>query len=210
MRTLVCDDHRLFADLVARALLDRGHDVVAICETPEEAVALATSTRPDLAIVDLVYGLEERADLVDELHSTCPSLYLFVLTARNSPDLLPRLFAAGANGVGAKTRGMQDLLDAVERVAAGDTWADPDLVRAMFVPSPRTETAAALETLTDREAEVLDRLVDGQGTSTMAREMHVSITTVRTHVRSVLQKLGVHSRLEAVAMAASLRRPPSL
>jgi two-component system nitrate/nitrite response regulator NarL len=207
VRTLVCDDHRLFGDLVAKALLERGHDVVAVCETPEEAVTLTASTRPDLAVVDLVYGVDERTDLVEELHAASPSLYVFVLTARSSPDLLQRLFSAGAAGVGAKTRGMQDLLDAVERVAAGDTWADPNLVRAMLVPSPATEVATALGTLTDREAEVLDRLAEGQSTSTMATEMHVSVTTVRTHVRSVLQKLGVHSRLEAVAMVAALRRP---
>jgi two-component system, NarL family, nitrate/nitrite response regulator NarL len=82
-------------------------------------------------------------------------------------------------------------------------------VRAAFSPSPSSSRAARLATLTGREAEVLQRLAEGQGTAAMAASMHVSVTTVRTHVRSLMSKLGVHSRLEAAALFAEERRRPA-
>jgi two-component system nitrate/nitrite response regulator NarL len=204
VRLLICDDHRIFGDSLGIALSGRGHDVVAVTEQPAQAAAvLQGGAEVDLVIMDLAFPDADGVDTTVDLLRRWPGLLVMILTGSSDPQLLPRAVRAGAAGVVAKSRGLEHVLEAIDRVAAGELHVDAELLRQSFGRSSAEQVQAQLsvQLLTDRERETLSRLVNGESTDAMAAGMGVGVTTVRSHVRAVLSKLGVHSRLEAVALA---------
>lgn len=206
-RILICDDHRMFAEALMTILQADGMDV-AIATSPGEAVAVSRSFHPDVCVMDLHFpGNVDGAEAARQLKEQESETQILLLSASLDHASVRRAVAAGAAGFARKDQRVDEIRLAVNRLLAGEVVIDPQLLRsAVSEPRPReSEVRRLAKFLTPREREVLQRLVQGQSARTMAEQMHVSYSTARTHIQSVLSKLGVHSRLEAAAFAVANR-----
>ena len=200
MKILLCDDHVLLAEAMESLLRAAGHQVL-VTRRPDDALAVLGTERPDVCVLDLGFPDGDGIDVLSKVRETSPETKVLMLSATRDPDLVRTALDLGASGYMCKDVGVVEVIRAVERVQQGDIMLDPTVVKAL-AQRPRVKTDDIewlLSFLTRREREVLRRIVLGQSTEEMARDMQVSRSTARTHVQNVLQKLGVHSRLQAVA-----------
>jgi two-component system, NarL family, nitrate/nitrite response regulator NarL len=213
MRIVICDDHAVFADSLAAVLESFGHDIVHVGGRAEPAVARALMDDVDLVVMDVTLTDGDGLSATRELATSAKAPPVFVLTARTDPAVLAAAVESGATGVASKHLALEEVVTALGRVGAGETYYEPHLMQnALLKKSPQTSAAeAAWRLLTDREREVLERIVRGESTATMSEQMRISVPTLRSHVHAVLTKLNVHSRLQAAAWAVShgLLDPPS-
>jgi len=204
VRIVLCDDHRLLVEAFATALRARGHEVVALAITPEDGYRAVIEQKPDVAVVDLFFPHGSGLDVTAKITAEWPDSKVLVLSARADPNLVNAALSAGAAGFVLKGQSIDGILHALDRVAAGETAVDPELLRAAIRarPDPVGSHSDRLRFLTGREREALRRIAGGESTKEIARAMGVSHSTARTHVQNVLTKLGVRSRLQAVALLA--------
>ena len=196
MRLVLCDDHRLFIEPFAAALGRRGHDVVVVTQ-PRALFQAVDRHRPDLCVVDLKFPDEHGLDLVAELRRRHPGCKVAILSGSLSTRDAAAAAALGAVGFLQKDQPITAIFDALDRIAAGATVAT--LPRARH-GGEREQVRWLIEQLTKREREVLHRLISAEDTLDIARAMGVAPSTARTHLQNVLFKLGVHNRLQAVAL----------
>ncbi len=202
-RLVIGDENRLIADALELALTSRGYDVLATATTRGTLLRAVLAHRPDVCLLDpeLLDGCA--IDLIDHVHARVSEVKVLILSADTSPRMVAAAIEAGAAGCLSKNQGIDALAQAVERVARGEFTIDPVLAQQTLrhLRDHRNDRDQPLRWLTRREREVLRRLTEGDGTREIARVLGVSTNTARTHVQNVLDKLGVHSRLEAVALA---------
>ena len=201
MRVLICDDHVMFADSLAFVLRERGHDVVDVVYCPAEALRLLSRTAADVCLIDLGFPAGSALGALPGLVAAAPATRFVVLTGTLDPGTVDAALAAGVRGFAHKGRQADEIVDLLARVAAGEVVTEPPAERAGG-PCPRDEARRLAGYLTPREREVLVRLARGENTTTLARAMKITRSTARSHVQSVLTKLGVHSQREAVIAAA--------
>jgi DNA-binding NarL/FixJ family response regulator len=197
IRVVIVDDHLLVAESVA-ATLDTAEDVtvVAIAGTCSDGLAEVRRHLPDVLLLDqrLPDGLG--TDLLPALQQASPRTRVILVTGANTDDVLHRAFEGGCAGFIAKGQRAAALLDAVRKVAAGETVVSPaDLQRLVH------RQVRLGDDLTARERDVLIHLVDGRSTAWLAKRLNITPATTRNHVQSVITKLGAHSKLEAVSIA---------
>ena len=212
MRVLICDDHRLFAQAMAVVLRGAGHQVVGCLTRPDDAVLTVTNEIVDVCLMDLHFprlnasgrsGVDAVADIVARSQRT----RVVVVTGSSDPQELARAIQAGARGLAPKDEEVHRLVDTLERVHQGEIVIrmPATLSSTPLSSTPVVEKHSLVRFLTPREREVLERLVAGQSTADVASAMGVRYSTARTHIQNTLTKLGVHSKLEAVAFAVSNR-----
>jgi len=204
VRIVLCDDHRLLAEALATALRAHGHEVVAVTVTPELGYQAVVEHRPDVCLLDLTFPGASGLDVIARITAAHPAGKVLVLSGRADPELVRAAVAAGAAGFVLKHQGIGRIQLALDSVRTGQTVIDPTLLQAaLTVPVPRRGTGTQrLSSLTPREREALRWIAGGGSTKEIARAMQVSQSTARTHVQNVLMKLGVRSRLQAVALMA--------
>jgi len=197
------DDHAVFLDALATVLAQQDY-AITIARTVPETVAAVAAGRPDLCLIDRHFAGVDSVGVIGEMIESSPDTRVLVLSADPDTDGILAALNAGASGYLHKTRGVTALTAAITRVLRGEVVVD--VPRAGRRRPPGHDDAHRLAAhLTDRERECLALLVEGLDTAAMARKLGVSRTTVRTHVQSVLTKLGVHSRLEAASFAVRYR-----
>ena len=204
MQLVLCDDHRLLAEALATALRAHGHEVVAVATTPEAGYRAVVEHHPDVCLLDVGFPGASGLDVIARVASASPSCKVLMLSGRSNPDTVNAALTAGASGFVLKEQGIDQILQALDRVLEGQAVVDSGLLRAaLSVPTPlRSPEGQRLRSLTCREREALRRIAAGDSTKEIARAMHVSESTARTHVQNVLTKLGVRSRLQAAALVA--------
>jgi two-component system, NarL family, nitrate/nitrite response regulator NarL len=200
---LLCDDHVLFLEVMRPVLEARGHRV-ATTSSVEEAVSSVAASPPDVCVLDIAFPSVDGVAGVRLLRAAA-NIKIVMLTAITAPDVLREAVIAGACGVAFKGRPLAEAVETIERVGRGEAVLDIGILRAVVAPRVESFGARLAGFLTAREVEVLGRLVQGEGTTEIARSLRVSRSTARTHVQSILTKLGVHSRLEACAFAVRHR-----
>ena len=205
MKVLLCDSHVLFTEALQRLLVERGYDALTAA-SPNQAAELLTAGDIDVLVMDVVYQRSETeyvscADAVRTVVAADPQVRVVVVTATSDMEALREAVAEGAVAVAHKTQPLADLFGIIERVYAGEAVLSGQLMRAAMIRA-QSGNHSAVGFLTAREREVLGRLTRGESTRTIAHEMGIAYSTARTHIQSVLDKLGVHSRLEAAAFAA--------
>lgn len=206
-RVLVVDDHDLFGHILARALEAEGIEAqVMTGPTREGILAAASHFRPDIVLLDLDLG----PDLGDGMALVSPFLDLqagvIILTASSDQFRRAECVEAGAAGVVRKDQPFQSLVASIRKVDAGEELTTPQerqlaLHEVRLRREQERERVSAFERLTPREREVLRALGNGRSAASIAEESFVSLSTVRSQIRSVLVKLGVTSQLAAVALA---------
>ncbi|TDC78380.1 response regulator transcription factor [Actinomadura sp. 7K507] len=200
MRMIICDDHAVFAESLSLVLTDAGHSVVGVTYSPAEALPLLRARQPDVGLIDLRFPSGTALDWMPRLRAASPRTDFVVLSGFLEQQVLEAGVAAGVRGFAHKGQQAGDVLRVLRRVADGEVVADQVTRRG---PSrPRSQAQQFARFLTPREREVLTRLVRGESTQALAKAMGVTRSTARSHVQSVLSKLGVHSQREAVIEAA--------
>ncbi|HWC31828.1 MAG TPA: response regulator transcription factor [Actinomycetota bacterium] len=204
---LVVDDHPMFAQAL-EMLIEAEPDfrVVGVVGSGEEAVEAASSSCPDVVLMDIdlpgMSGIEATRLLVGR----CPDTRIVVISALQPDEVLLDAIEAGAGGVISKTEAVDAILDVVRRASAGDVVLPPGdslglLRRLQMTRRDRSERDRRLDQLTDREVEILQRLAEAKTTDEVASALFISPHTVHAHMRSILRKLEARSKLEAVLLA---------
>jgi DNA-binding NarL/FixJ family response regulator len=198
---VICDDHAVFADSLALVLRDAGQDVVGVVYSPDAALPLLHSRHADICLVDLHFPTGTILEALPDLIRVAPATRFVMLSASIDPETLESALAAGVRGFAHKGQQAHEIVALLAQVHAGDVVVDR-AAGARMPPRPRSEAQRLAHYLTPREREVLTRLVRGENTASLASTMKITRSTARSHVQSVLTKLGVHSQREAVIAAA--------
>jgi NarL family two-component system response regulator LiaR len=213
----VVDDHEVFSDAVAM-LLARQPDVELIgsARDVDEAIRLVDvypDDRPDVVLMDLDLPGGSGILATRRIRELSPQSKVVVLTALQDPEVIADALAAGACGYVPKTRAVEELMDVVRRAAAGElVMPERDLapvLEQLRSSQARPENDRLLHRLTPRETEILRDLAAGETTTQVAKHLGISALTVQSHVKSILAKLGVHSKIEAVTLAWRLGLAPT-
>ena len=206
IRILIADDHALMRDGIRRILeRESDFDVVAEAGDGEEAVALIESLRPDVAIIDIAMPKVDGIEATKHVKASCPGTAVLILSAYDDDEFVFGLVEAGAAGYLLKSVRSQELVQAIRAIRAGESVLHPSVARKVldhFVPSlAKPEKQTPLETLTERELEVLRLVTKGLSNKEIGEELILSVRTVQGHLRSIFSKLHVGSRTEAVFQA---------
>jgi len=197
MRLVICDGNRILSEALAAALGTYDRTVIAVAtSTAEDCIVAVIHHQPDICVLDpRLCEAEDGASFIREIRDRCPDMGVLVLSDVTDPVIWAQARKLGVSGFVGKNRSVSQIADALKMIEAGDTAFNP-------APPPGAHRPAMPFVLTPREKEVLRRIAAGQHTRQMADEMNVAISTLRTYVKNVFTKLGVHSRLEAVAVAS--------
>jgi two-component system, NarL family, nitrate/nitrite response regulator NarL len=201
---VVGDDHVVFLDALATVLTQQDY-VITIAGSVAETMTAVAANRPDLCLIDRHFGGVDSIEAIGEMLASSPGTKVLVLSADPDTEGILAALNAGASGYLHKTRGVTALTAAITRVLRGEVVVDVPRGGGRPRPAGHQDALRLASHLTDRERECLGLLVEGLDTAAIAVKLSVSRTTVRTHVQSVLTKLGVHSRLEAASFAVRYR-----
>jgi DNA-binding NarL/FixJ family response regulator len=194
---VVADDHPAMLAAVAEILVQNGIDVVAQAGDGQQALARIEELQPAVALVDIRMPRLSGIEVAVQAATTSPGTAVVFYTAYGDRALLSEALDAGARGFVLKEAPLADLVRAVERVAAGETYVDPVLAGVLV----SAQMQAKLPSLTQREREVLRLLADGHSNEEIGKRLFISPETVRTHVRKAMTKLEADTRTQAVATA---------
>jgi len=208
IRLLICDDHRLLTETLTDVVgHDPGFSLLSPVHSSEQAVELVKDLRPDVVLMDIEFGgAMSGIDATRLIKESSPATKVVVMTAHQDERLLVDAVEAGASGFLHKTEGVDDFLGTLKAAAAGEILIDRTalarlLPRVAREREARRDAQLLINQLTEREREVLGLLAQGYRNDDIAGRLYISPQTVQTHVRNLLGKLGVHSKLEAVAFA---------
>ena len=203
-RVLLADDHpMMLAGL--RKLLEPEHAVVGTVTDGRALAAAAERLLPDLVITDLEMPGLDGIEATRRLQAALPLVRVLILSIHAEPSYVRAAFAAGAWGYLTKTSAPEEIERAVREVLADRFYVSPAVARAAVAGvarRPERPPRAAGEVLTPREQEILRLLAEGLGNQQIARRLGVAVTTVRSHLNSVYEKLRLESRVELALFAA--------
>lgn len=198
---MIVDDHRMFADSLARLLADEDDiDVVGVATSGAEALTLIDRTVPNVVLLDYHMPQQDGAAIAAEIKRSHPKVLVVMLTGSSEDRVLLAAIEAGCSGFLTKDRAASDVAETVRGAAAGELLISPALL-ARLLPRLNRSYRVVGDDLTDRERSTLDYLVRGWTNRAIAAEMNLSLNTIRNYVQAVLTKLDAHSKLEAVSKA---------
>ncbi len=204
VRVLLVDDHTVVRNGL-RLVFDLQDDleVVGEAENGREALERVAELRPDVVVMDLLMPVMNGVEATRAIRSAYPDVEVVALTSVLEDRMVVDVVEAGASGYLLKETRPDTLFEAVRAAARGEVWLDPR-AQARLMRELRRPTSAPVDgrdTLTERELEVLQQLAHGATNKTIAQTLGVGEATVKTHVSSVLAKLGLKSRTQAALHA---------
>jgi len=203
IQVLIADDHPIVRQglgVVLAAQTDM--ELVAEATNGEEAVRLACETRPDVIIMDLQMPVKDGLTAITEINQLYPNANILVLTSFPDDENVFAAIKAGAMGFLLKDSPPEHLLEAIRTVRRGESALHPTIARKLMQEISRpSDLPQVQEPLTPRELEVLECLARGQSNREIAEELSVSVRTVTTHVRHILDKLHLANRTQAALYA---------
>ncbi len=205
LRILLIDDHTLFRVGLEGLLAHRSIDVIASNGDGREGLQCAADLNPDIVLLDMRMPDINGIGVLKKLRETGFQNPVVMLTTSTDEHDLVESLRNGAQGYLLKDMEPDDLVLALRDIVAGKTVVAPDLapVLAKVVQGDGTlpDEASPFDELTPREGEILSLLAEGQSNKVIARNLGISDGTVKLHVKAILRKLSVHSRVEAAVMA---------
>ncbi len=201
IRVMLVDDHGVVRSGLSTFLLAY-HDLELVGEASDgtQALELCQETQPDVVLMDLVMPGMDGATATGHLREKCPDVQVIALTSYKDQELVEGALKAGAIGYVLKDVSADDLADAIRSAAAGMPTLSPEAAQVLLQATRSPEHKPGSD-LTNREREVLNLMVEGLNNKQIAERLIVSASTAKFHVSSILSKLGVASRTEAVAVA---------
>jgi DNA-binding NarL/FixJ family response regulator len=209
-RAVVADDDPFARRAIGQALRDAGIAVVAEAADGAEAIELARQHKPDLVLMDIKMGEIDGIAATRRIVNERPGQLVILISGARDEDLAVLGLRVGARGYLSKDIPLDAFVRAVHGALGGEAAVSRFLMRRLidqlqFVPTIGAGYRPVHSPLTRREWEVLDLICDGRSTEEMAKVFVVSEETIRSHVKRILQKLGVHSRQQAVATVRRMR-----
>ena len=204
MRILMIDDHALFRIGLCELLERRGLDVIGAMGDCEAGVEAVVEQQPDVVLLDMRMPQMSGLEVLKAIRSRGAVMPVVMLTTSRDEDDVIASLQCGAQGYLLKDMEPDDLIRSLNEIVAGSTVVASELtpVLARAVQGrPATEQDSLMDKLTPREREILCLLANGQSNKAIARDLGISDGTVKLHVKSILRKLDVHSRVEAAVMA---------
>ena len=204
LKVLLIDDHRLFREGVQSLLQRRNIEVLAAVGNGAEGIKLTRELLPDIVLLDMRMPVNDGVSVLKQLKQQELTMPVVILTtSSHEPDLLEAL-KNGASGYLLKDMDPDALVTALRDIYSGKTVVAPTLtsvlVRFVQGDTVTTQDQGPFNELTPRESEILKLIADGQGNKLIARNLGISDGTVKLHVKAILRKLEVHSRVEAAVM----------
>ncbi|CAM3854150.1 response regulator transcription factor [Alicyclobacillus pomorum] len=205
IRVMVVDDHELFRQGVS-SILSREDDVEVVAEAENGRVAVqkAREYRPDVVLMDINMPVCDGLKATRQIKVDHPDIRILILTVTDTEEMLFEAIKSGASGYVLKTVTPALLIDSVKRVSAGEPVIPGNLAMRIITEFSRPaegKGTPVVDQLTDREVEVLRHLSTGASNREIAKALFISENTVRSHVRSILEKLHLANRAQAAAYA---------
>ncbi len=207
IRLLIVDNHTLFRQgLVSLLQSEPGYDVIGEASSGEEALHMVPDLGPDVVLMDVKMPGIGGVEATRRLMETNPEERILMLTVSEEEENLFAAIQAGARGYILKNADASELLEAIQRVRAGEAMISPAMTFRLFqvlksggIPAPLSELP-----LTSREQDVFQLLAQGASNRQISETLMITENTVKTHVRNILEKLELHSRSEVAAYARRL------
>jgi two-component system nitrate/nitrite response regulator NarL len=205
MQLVLCDKNRILCEALAATLQACGHQVLAIATSAAEGIAAVAAHRPDVCLLGLCFPDESGLDAAQVIRRSHPETKIVVLSCVTDRAALSEAKKIGVAGYLCKNQKPETITGALEVISAGGVVFGPRFSQPgrRTMPSPQEDIHRKL---TPRERQVLQRIMAGQSTGQMSREMNVSTSTLRSHIGGVLAKLDAHSRVQAAAIASQRLR----
>lgn len=205
MRVLMIDDHALFRMGLSELLERRGIEVVAAVGDCDEGIAWVEERAPDVVLLDMRMPSMSGLQVLQELRRRQVAMPIVMLTTSRDESDVVNALQNGARGYLLKDMEPEELIKALQDIVAGQTIVAPELTvvlaKAVSGEVHAPTVHRALAELTPRELEILCHLAEGQSNKVIARNLGISDGTVKLHVKAILRKLDVHSRVEAAVIA---------
>jgi NarL family two-component system response regulator LiaR len=206
IRVLLVEDHALFRQGLRELLGTAGLSVIGEASDGVTAVRLTRELRPDVVVMDLNMPRMDGIDATSEIMKSDRPPVVLVLTVSTTNDDVLDAIAAGASGYLLKDAAADEIVNAVRNANTGSSTLSPTIagavVRRVREQSATTEQPEDLLALSEREREILRLVAQGHDNTEIAQELYLSPSTVKNHVSSILEKLGVDSRVQAAVRAA--------
>lgn len=208
IHVVLVDDHAVVREGL-KALLNREADIEVVGETGSAAgvLDLVQEARPEVVVMDLQLGAGQNGvEATRELVKKKPAVKVVILSMYDDEELVFRALEAGAKGYVLKRAGVEELVTAIRLINSGDAYLDPRIARRVIeglqnrLPFTRAAETAEPE-LTERETEVLRLAAEGLTNAEIARRLVISVKTVQAHRANIMQKLGLHDRVDLVKYA---------
>lgn len=204
IRILVADDHLIIRQGL-RLILETqdGFELIGEASDGAEAVCLCDEMKPDVVLMDLRMPGMDGLAAIERLHVNQPQIAVVILTTFNEDDLMMRGLRAGAKGYLLKDTDRETLFNTIRAAARGETLLKPEIIaRVLSKAGEKSVQPASATDLTERELEVLRAVAQGERSKEIAFRLGISERTVKAHLASIYNRLGVDSRAAAIAVAA--------
>jgi two-component system nitrate/nitrite response regulator NarL len=205
MRVLLIDDHALFRIGLRELLERRGIQVLDAVGECDEGIRRVTETAPDVVLLDMRMPKASGLDVLRRLRAADQTMPVAMLTTSDEESDLIESLQAGAQGYLLKDMEPDELISALGQIVGGQTVVAKELTgalaKAVKGDAPAVDPKPAFSDLTPRERQILRHLAEGQSNKAIGRELGISDGTVKLHVKAILRKLNVHSRVEAAVLA---------
>ncbi len=204
IRVLLADDHTVVRRGLRR-ILETEADVEVVAEVGDGRAALqsAQQLRPQLVILDISLPGLNGIDVTRQLHKSLPEAKVLILSMHADPAYIKQSLQAGAQGYLLKDADDQDLLKAVAALAAGGSYFSPVVSKVVLdgYLHHTVESSDGVALLSDREREVLQLIAEGKSNKEIALLLHIALSTVESHRKHVMEKLGLHNTADVVRFA---------
>ncbi|MEO0562883.1 MAG: response regulator transcription factor, partial [Chloroflexota bacterium] len=213
IRVAIVDDHSVIRQGMRSLLTEAGMNVVGEAADGDAAIALAAQLAPDVMLLDIRMKGRDGLSALPEIKAASPCTQVIVLTTYANPSYLTQAMQSGASGFLLKEADMDDIISAVQAASLTNSLIDRNLLNEALgsisnvttsIPEhpPRdTVTLDLVEPISDREYDVLELLAKGLSNAQIAERLSIGVTTVKTHVKHILQKLNVNDRTQAALIA---------
>jgi len=203
IRILIADDHLIIRQGLRLILeTEEGFDLVGEAADGAEALKLCAELHPEVVLMDLLMPNMDGITAIEKLRQTQPEIAVVILTTFNEDDLMLRGLRAGAKGFLLKDTDRATLFDAIRAAARGETLLKPEIMARLLTQLSVPVSPASPFNLTDREKEVLAAVALGERSKEIALKLNITERTVKAHLASIYNRLGVDSRAAAIAIAA--------
>jgi len=206
MAIAIVDDHQVLVETL-KLVIQQEDDMLVVGEAGccTDCLELVRRVSPSILILDVSLPDGDGLSLVPKINKLSPDTNILVLTSFSDEDTLMRAIDLGVSGFVGKNQHLSELLSAIRLAAQGEIAIPASLLLGLLGRKPRSRKQVPdlpeHEPLTPRETEILSCLAQGNSAGEISGRLHISPLTVRTHIRNLIEKLGVHSRLEAVTYA---------
>ena len=205
MKIIICDDQDIVRDGLTLLLkLETDIEIIGVAANGAEAIELVTQKQPGLVLMDLKMPVMNGVDATREIKTKFPAVKVLILTTYGTDDWVLDAIRAGASGYLLKDATREEVLNAIRGTVAGKTYVDPAIagkILGELAGTKKKPSALITGKLTQREIEVLHLLATGLSNEGISKKLFLSEGTVRNHVSSIVDKLGVSDRTQAAILA---------